>query len=590
VTIGTCHSHPWARNIRRSPRAQLQRRPLDADAHDMPVVRANARFAFACALALGALWPVGADAEGAATSRTDVARPARVWVLARAGRARCSATLRVRADGRSVSVRVRGTIPLRYVTALHAGAGDPISTAQSPRERCRAIVKASGTLGERPLYQTPRHDTARVRSPGVQPAPSAAQPPAPAPGASPAASLPASGESQPEQAATPPARALPPTGEKALLGTFDVVGAGQMNAWAAAGGTAVVVPVIWANAQPSAGGAVTLQSAGNDGQDVLSEIAEARAAHLEVFLELDLQYPPDWVKQSVPQYVDQGGNAFSGSVPGQDVRDWVWSQTGREAVAGFAAGAIGALAPALGEIAGIRVGGGMYGEMQYPDDGSTVNGQPSYWGYDSAAQGGVDLASGELRSPLPGYVYGQGSTAQDAEWASWYLHSLGNFVHWYIVQLRADGWQGPVYVLHPSYGVRENWSLRSQEYQLQLALGTDYAVQMDSYDTLPNAWPWSTWADDAEPYYFPGDTVDSDMAAWRKLLLLAQQRGLASHIIGESTGGGGVSAIDRLTGGAMRAGYSGIFYLDYPALTADDGSLLGTLTSAYDEQLSTDGE
>ncbi|HTY96864.1 MAG TPA: hypothetical protein VMB91_07465 [Solirubrobacteraceae bacterium] len=158
-------------------------------------------------------------------------------------------------------------------------------------------------------------------------------------------------------------------------------------------------------------------------------------------------------------------------------------------------------------------------------------------------------------------------------------------MHWYILQLRQDGWEGAVYVLHPSYGMREDFAPRSPEYEQQLALGTDYAVQMDAYDTLPDAWPWSTWADDPEPYWYPGDPVDSDKAAWRKLLVLAQERGLASHIMGENTGGGGVAAVDRLTSGALRAGYQGIFYLDYPTLLAG-GGLLQALVSGFDEQLS----
>lgn len=492
-----------------------------------------------------------------------------MWVIARVERKHCDATLRVSAGHRAVALTVRGTRPRRYVTAVLASAGEPISTAQKPNARCRALVLAKGMLAD-------SHRQARE------------------PSTAPPSRIVPSESAIPGQPASPvsPLTATVPTIEPAaespgvVLGTFNVVGASQMQAWAAAGGTAVVVPVIWADAQPSQGGAVTLQAAGNEGQSVLAEIAEARAAHLQVYLELDLQYPPDWVKQSVPQFVNQAGTPFSSTIPGKDIRDWVWSEAGREAVAAFAAGALSDLQPELGEIAGIRVGGGIYGEMQYPDDGSMVEGQPSYWGYDAAAQSGTGLAAGEQATPLPGYVYGHGTTSENAEWASWYLQSLGNFVHWYILQLRQDGWQGPVYVLEPSYGMRENWSPRSPEYELQLALGTDYAVQMDAYDTLPNAWPWSTWADDAEPFYYPGDPVDSDQAAWRKLLEVAQERGLASHIMGENTGGGGATAIDQLMSGALRAGYRGIFYLDYPALTANGGTLLNALVSTFDEQLS----
>ncbi len=454
---------------------------------------------------------------------------ARVWVIAHTRGHSCTATLRIRAGDHGVLLRVRGTATRRYLTGLLASQRIAIRTEQPAHPRCRALVTATGTLG---------------------------------------------------------AGGANASGAGVVLGTFDVVGEEQMRAWAGAGGTAVVVPVIWSQAQPTARGNVNLQRAGNSGQNVLAEVVEAHAAGLQVYLELDLQYPPEWVTHTVPQYVDQFGEAFSSQIPGQDVRDWVWAQTGREAVASFVAGALGALAPELSDVAGIRVGGGANGEMQYPRGGSTVTGEPSFWGYDTPAQSGAGIAEGEQATPLRRYVYGHGSAAQDSIWAAWYERSLGQFVHWYVTRLRAGGWQGPVYVLEPSYGVRENWSPRSPEYELQVALGTDYAVQLDSYDTLANVWPWSTWADDPEPYYHPGDPIDSDMAAWRQLLVDARERGIASNIMGENTGGGGAAAIARMTTGAMRAGYRGIFYLDYPALTAAGGFLLGTLTSSFETQLS----
>ena len=484
------------------------------------------------------------------------------------------AVVRVRAAGRATTVRVRGADSRRYVTELVTSRRGAIRTSQ-PKSRCRAVVTAVGleTGGgrsvQKPALAGPPRGNGVASELGV----------AGLVGAGEAAAGSGAGTSAPSGG-----------GQGVELGTFDVVGQAQMRAWAASGGTAVVVPVMWSLAQPVRGGEVTLANAGNSGQDVLSEIEEAHAAGLHVYLELDLQYPPAWVKELVPTYVDQSGAAFSSEVPGQDVRDWVWSQIGRQAVAGFVSEAMRALAPALTAVSGVRVGGGMYGEMQYPIVGSTVEGEPSFWGYDLPAQTGAGLAEGEQSTPLPGYVYGRGSAGQDAAWAYWYESSLGEFVHWYIGQLRADGWSGPVYVLEPSYGQRQNVSPRSFAYEQQVAIGTDYAVQLDSYDTLANVWPWSTWADDAEPYYYPGDPVESDMAAWRDLLVLAQQRGLAAHIMGENTGGGGAAAIERLTGGAMRAGYRGIFYLDYPALTADKGALLGSLTADFRGMLSTLGQ
>jgi hypothetical protein len=382
----------------------------------------------------------------------------------------------------------------------------------------------------------------------------------PAPTAStttPAATSPTEASSSPASATSAP-----------VLGTFDISTAAQASAWKSAGGNAIIIPVYWQQAQVSQGGAVSLASAGNSGDNVTSEIQMAHQDGLAVYLEFDLQYPPSWVLSSVPQYVDQGGTSWSQPTnPGADVRDWVWTAVGRQAVSSFIGGALADLQPVLSDVAGIRAGGGVYGELDFPNDGSTVNGEPSFWGYDAAAQQGVGLASGESACPLPGYVYGSGTAAQDAEWANWYLGSLASWISWYTQLLQTDGWSGPTYVLSPSSGMRTNFTPRSTAYEQQLAYGTDWGVMMDSYDKVANVWPWSTWADDTEPYWHTGDTVDSDAAAWRKLLELAQARGLATQIMGENTGGGGAPAIHQLMSGALASGYAGVFYLDYPTLT-----------------------
>jgi hypothetical protein len=355
-----------------------------------------------------------------------------------------------------------------------------------------------------------------------------------------------------------------------VLGTFDISTAAQASQWKADGGNAMIIPVYWQAAQPAQGGGVSLADAGNSGDNVLTEIQVAHADGLQVYLEFDLQYPPQWVLDGIPKFVDQGGSSWAQpTAPGADVRDWIWTAVGRQAVSSFIGGAMADLQPYLGDVAGIRAGGGVYGELDFPNDGSTVNGEPSFWGYDAAAQHGVGLASGEAPTPLPGYVYGSGTAAQDTQWANWYLGSLANWSKWYAQLLRTDGWTGPTYFLNPSSGMRSNFTPRSVQYEQQLAYGTDWGVMMDSYDQVPNVWPWSTWADDTEPYWHTGDTVDSDAAAWRKLLELAQARGLATHIMGENTGGGGTAAIHQLMSGALASGYTGIFYLDYSYLSSN---------------------
>jgi hypothetical protein len=351
-----------------------------------------------------------------------------------------------------------------------------------------------------------------------------------------------------------------------VLGTFGISTTAQAQQWKAAGGNAIVVGVGWTLAQPTQNGPISLTGAGDGGDNVISEIQIAHQLGLAVYLEIDLQYTPQWVQSSVPEFKDQGGDSWAQpTVPGADVRDWIWTQAGRQDVANFVGGVMAQLQPYLGDIAGIRAGGGVYGELDFPPAGS-VNGKSAFWGYDAAAQTGAGLATGESATPLPGYVYGTGTAAQNTEWANWYLGSLASWIKWYAQLLRTDGWTGPTYVLSPSSGQRTSWSTTSAGYEQQLAYGTDWGVMMDSYDQVPNVWPWSTWADDAEPYWHTGDTTDTDAAAWRKLLQLAQARGLASHIMGENTGGGGAAAIHQLMSGALASGYKGIFYNNYPAL------------------------
>ena len=132
-----------------------------------------------------------------------------------------------------------------------------------------------------------------------------------------------------------------------VLGTFDISTAAQMSAWRSAGGNAVVIPVFWQQAQPSQGGPVNLADAGNNGDNVITEIQTAHADGLAVYLELDLQYPPNWVLGNVPQYVDQGGTPWSSPQAGANVRDWVWSAVGRADVSAFVAGALSDLEPYL---------------------------------------------------------------------------------------------------------------------------------------------------------------------------------------------------------------------------------------------------
>ena len=66
-----------------------------------------------------------------------------------------------------------------------------------------------------------------------------------------------------------------------------------MNNWAAAGGNAVVIPVIWAAAQPNEPAVrSTSPRPATTANNVLIEIDQAAAAHLQVYLEISIHIRP----------------------------------------------------------------------------------------------------------------------------------------------------------------------------------------------------------------------------------------------------------------------------------------------------------
>jgi hypothetical protein len=476
---------------------------------------------------------------GSVGARLRASTPGLLWLRARA--TGCDARLQVSVDGRRRATLVVSGPGLRWYTIsgrLAAGGHRVRLRAAHRRSRCHAVVASMGVAGAAPD--------------GLA--------------ASAAAAASTAGRR------TGPVR----RSGGAALGTFNAGSAGDLRAWGAAGGTTVVVGVVWERAQPSRGGPIDLSHAGMQGQDVREQIDEARRLGLGVILEPAIQYPPQWAKDAIPAFRDQAGTPFTSAIPGADVRDWVWTQAGRRLVSGFVRGSLEALRSRFNAIDGVRMGGGTFGEAQYPRDDRSIDGSPAFWAYGSAAQSGVGLADGERATPLPGYVYGDGTPRQDRVWAQWYLGSLASWIHWYALELRNGGWSGPVYVEHPSFGVRDGWQPRSRPYEVELAHGTDFGVQMDAYASLPNVWPWSTWADDTDRSNASPSLPDADKAAWRKLLEEARARGLDAHIMGENTGGGGRDAVRRLAN-ALHAGYAGVFVLDFPALVAGGDPMLSSI-------------
>jgi hypothetical protein len=323
----------------------------------------------------------------------------------------------------------------------------------------------------------------------------------------------------------------------------------------------VMLQAYWDRLQGSNGATVTSDA---DWTVLTAAIDDAATAGLKVQLDISTHYPPSWALTAIPKFVNQGAQAWT--VPtlfGRDIRDWVWESAGRVETDDFISQVVAGLASRYSKLHSIRVGGLTFGEALFPDaraDGTFTS--PSFWGFGTAAQGGAGLQTGMAAAPKPGYVpyVGGGgfsqSTANDNEWIAWYLDSMTRFIAAQIATIRAAGWTGRLYVMHPSFGIRDDWAITDASYKIELMMGADSSVVMTAYPDEPNTWPYATWMEDTDRGVL---TVDSNKAAWRKVSEDAAANG-GRHVrgMGENANTGNSAAtLDTVvngSGGALTAG------------------------------------
>lgn len=353
------------------------------------------------------------------------------------------------------------------------------------------------------------------------------------------------------------ASAVDLTGYLGMIGLDTVA---KKQAWKAAGGSHSVHVVYWDQTQSTLGGAVNLTN-------ITQQLDQCRSVGLTPILELGIQYAPQAIKDALPKFKNQAGTELTSGDPGADLRDWVWTQAGRNAVSDFASKTLTGLAPRLKEVAYFRAGGGNSGELAFAQPGFL--GKPTFWSYGAAAQMGVGIAAGQVAAPDPGYLYTTGTdAAKDARFVSWHLNGLRNWMTWWLGQHRAL-YSGPLYVMHPSFGLRTNMVATSDGYKYAVADGGDWAGQMDAYAQMPAVYPYCTWLDGEEQFWNPAAPIDSDKSAARKLYELARERGFLRHLLGENTGGGGAAAITR-TKAMLTLGYQGATFFGWDAVVTDN--------------------
>jgi len=357
----------------------------------------------------------------------------------------------------------------------------------------------------------------------------------------------------------------------------------KKQAWKAAGGTHVVIIAAWDQFQSVIGDSLYQPNV----TILKGQIADAKAAGLQVIFEVGLQYCPAGIKSAVAPFRNHSNATWTSAAPGEDVRDWVFTQTGRNAVVDIINRLLGVEAGlSLSDFVAMRVGGGYYNECHYPrngGDGTTVA-SVNYWGNGAAAQTGADLAAGLVPCPVAGYVPFSGTPARDPVYVEWYHASLAAFLRWLIAAHRTAGYTGTVAAMLPGFGLRTNYVNTEYRYRIEVSEGGDLARLLNvviaanlpavRYTPALSVVPYCTWLDGQDGAIPPA--VDSDNAAWRKMATLARAFGYTGALWGENTGGNTNGDLYRMAAGALANGYT---MCNFVGMDYGGASLAATATS-----------
>ena len=281
------------------------------------------------------------------------------------------------------------------------------------------------------------------------------------------------------------------------------------------------------------------------------ELAQMQAAGIGVMLDFGMQYPPNWIwNYPNSRYVNQYGESFQTTTIGGNGVNAIFNAAVRTAQARYVQRVFATLGTSF---AGVRLGWGYYGELNYPDPvyGSHTN---SYWAYDALAQGRtLGLPLGMRPAPQPGWTPGTPSArhAAAAAFANWYMDSLQNYHDWQIRIVRTF-YPGRLLMLYPSWGIRPGQldaaiavdlnGTTSAEQNREVQRGFDWARFIAGI-TDPHVVVYTTWLD-------ADDSADrgTDQRYWSPVHFLAVQamrNPLHLAVWGENTGGGDMVAMQR---------------------------------------------
>ena len=227
----------------------------------------------------------------------------------------------------------------------------------------------------------------------------------------------------------------------------------------AAGIDLATVDVVWKRFEPVEGRIDAAYV-----KELRDRLMQFRAAGADVVLSTGVQYPPEWLfAYPHSRFVNQYGDVYASPEVGKKIANMVFNQLLRDKQQNYLA----LLFETFGtDFYGVRLGGGWYGELNYPEH--TYGGRTNaYWGFDPVASGAAPgLPSGMQANPVPGWLPGTPSADHDLarRFADWYLGSLQNYHDWQIATVR-QWYPGNLLMMYPSWGVRPG--------QLDAAVATD---------------------------------------------------------------------------------------------------------------------
>jgi hypothetical protein len=343
----------------------------------------------------------------------------------------------------------------------------------------------------------------------------------------------------------------------------------------AAGLDLAMLEVSWDRFEPERG------KFSQDYIEVLRGEAEAfRRAGLELVLDFGVQYPPKWLLELPDaRYRNQFGDEYRGRGPGKEVANSVFNEEVRKCQAAYMRQVFKELGT---KFYAVRLGGGWYSELTYPEDkfGGRVN---CYWGFDDLAQGRKPgLPKGVEPCPYPGWKPGDtgGEPASARLFLAWYLDSLRNYLHWQIEVARLD-YDGTLMLLFPSWGVREGESEKavmgnlagntSAEKNGEVARGVDFGYltwKLGDGRLMLHC----TWLD-ADPSF--GEPPIAYLAK------LAAKSYPPLPVSGENTGGGGQPVMDLCAARAKEYGLRSFLWAFEKDLFDGQAPEVGELGKAF---------